>query len=188
MEKRAKSLEQDLLQSQEDHATSERQRRAAESELAELLEEGTANKGKDLQEEKRRLEGRINSLEEELEEEQSNSEALAERLRKSTLQLEQLTAELQVERSNSAKLEASRSAVEKMNKELKIKLAEVEASARVRSKSTIQLLESKLSQLEEQLEVEGRERLALQKAVRRGEKRVKEAGMQVSISIVRVAP
>lgn len=40
-----------------------------------------------LSEEKRRLDARVNQLEEELEEEQTNSELLAERLRKTALQV-----------------------------------------------------------------------------------------------------
>lgn len=42
--------------------------------------------------EKRRLEARIASLEEELEEEQSNSEIFADKARKAQLAIEQLTA------------------------------------------------------------------------------------------------
>ena len=38
-EKKAKNLEADLMQSQEDHAAAERQRRAAESERDDLQEE-----------------------------------------------------------------------------------------------------------------------------------------------------
>lgn len=41
--------------------------------------------------EKRRLEARISALEEELEEEQSNSEILMDRARKSQISIEQLT-------------------------------------------------------------------------------------------------
>lgn len=40
--------------------------------------------------EKRRLEARISALEEELEEEQTNSEGLNERIRKAVIQVEQL--------------------------------------------------------------------------------------------------
>lgn len=43
-----------------------------------------------LLEEKRRLEARVSQLEEELEEEQTNSELVAERQRKTTLQVKQM--------------------------------------------------------------------------------------------------
>lgn len=42
--------------------------------------------------EKRRLEARISALEEELEEEQSNSEILMDRTKKGQIQIEQLTS------------------------------------------------------------------------------------------------
>jgi myosin protein heavy chain len=45
-----------------------------------------------LLDEKRRLEARITTLEEELEEEQSNSEILMDRARKANISIEQLTA------------------------------------------------------------------------------------------------
>ncbi len=64
--------------------------------------------------------------------------------------------ELASERSNSQKLENSRLIIERQNKELKAKLAEMEAQMKTRSKATIASLESKIGNLEEQLEVEAR--------------------------------
>ncbi len=64
--------------------------------------------------------------------------------------------ELASERSNSQKLENSRLVIERQNKELKAKLAEMEAQMKTRSKATIASLESKIGNLEEQLEVEAR--------------------------------
>ena len=74
--------------------------------------------------EKRRLEARIQSLEEELEEEQSNGELLNERLRKQTLQIETMTTELQGERSTLSKTESARQTLEKVNKDLRSKMAD----------------------------------------------------------------
>ena len=69
-----------------------------------------------LADEKRRLEARISALEDELEEEQSNSEILMDRARKGQLQLEQTTTELAAERSTTQKLESSRMMLERQNK------------------------------------------------------------------------
>ena len=109
-----------------------------------------------LSEEKKRLEARIAELEDELDEEQNNSESFAERARKNGLQVEQLTADLNAERSNIQKVESNRMALERSNKELKAKLAEMEGVMKTRSKATIASLESKISNLEEQLELEAR--------------------------------
>lgn len=151
--------------------------------------------------EKRRLEARIATLEEELEEEQSNSEMLMDKARKAQLTIEQLTtgnvssvywvirkyvrmssvcrayltiivysvrawrsvilstfvfADLAGERSNTQKLESNRMLLERQNKELKTKLAELETNQRTKTKMTIAALESKITNLEEQLEAEAK--------------------------------
>ena len=84
-----KNLEADLAHMQEDLAASERARKAVEAERDELAEEvssGASNKNS-LVEEKRRMEGRISQLEEELEEETSNLEIMADKARKNGLQV-----------------------------------------------------------------------------------------------------
>ncbi|EDW49752.1 GM19730 [Drosophila sechellia] len=123
--------------------------------------------------EKRRLEARIATHEEELEEEQSNSEVLLDHSRKAQLQIEQLTTELANEKSNSQKNENGR-ALLCQNKELKAKLAEIETEQRPKVKATIATLEAKIANVDEQLENEGKERLLQQKANRKMDKKVKE--------------
>lgn len=103
--------------------------------------------------EKRRLEARIATLEEELEEEQSSNEVLLDRARKAQLSVDQLTTELANERSASLKIESNRLLLERQNKELKAKLTELETAQRTKVKATIATLESKIANLEEQLEV-----------------------------------
>ncbi|XP_061534576.1 myosin-10 isoform X2 [Phycodurus eques] len=180
-EKKLKSLEAEILQLQEDHAASERARRHAEQERDELADEiSNSTSGKSmLLEEKRRLEAHIAQLEEELEEEQGNTELLNERFRKSTLQVESLNTELAAERGASQKSENARQQMERQNKELKAKLAELEGSVKSKFKASITALEAKILQLEEQLEQEAKERAAANKIVRRTEKKLKEVMMQV---------
>nr|XP_061791723.1 myosin-10 isoform X1 [Nerophis lumbriciformis] len=180
-EKKLKSLEAEILQLQEDHAASERARRHAEQERDELADEiSNSTSGKSmLLEEKRRLEAQIAQLEEELEEEQGNTELLNERFRKSTIQAETLNTELAAERAASQKSENARQQMERQNKELKAKLAELEGSVKSKFKASIMALEAKTLQLEEQLEQEAKERAAANKLVRRTEKKLKEVMMQV---------
>ncbi|KAL5288885.1 MYH9 family protein [Megaselia abdita] len=175
-ERKVKTLEAEVMQLTEDLASSERARRAAETERDELAEEisSNANKGSLMIDEKRRLEARITTLEEELEEEQSNSEVLLDRTRKSQLAIEQLSTELATEKSNSQKSENARLLLERQNKELKAKLAEIETAQRTKIKATISALESKISNLEEQLENETKERLLQQKNNRKLDKKNKE--------------
>ncbi|KAM8842886.1 myosin-10 isoform 1-T1 [Synchiropus picturatus] len=180
-EKKLKSLEAEILQLQEDHAASERARRHAEQERDELADEisNSASGKTSLLEEKRRLEARISQLEEELEEEQGNMELLNERVRKSTLQVDALNTELAGERSAAQKSESARQQMERQNKELKAKLAELEGAVKSKFKASITALEAKILQMEEQLEQEAKERGSANKIVRRSEKKLKEVMMQV---------
>lgn len=99
------------------------------------------------------MEARIATLEEELEEEQSNNEIFADRARKAQLSVDQLTTELANERAATQKIDSNRLLLERQNKELKAKLAELETAQRTKTKATIAGLESKITNLEEQLEV-----------------------------------
>uniref|UniRef100_A0A7M4FMG8 Myosin-9 n=1 Tax=Crocodylus porosus TaxID=8502 RepID=A0A7M4FMG8_CROPO len=130
-------------------------------------------------EEKRRLEARIAQLEEELEEEQSNTEMVNDRLKKANLQVDQINADLNAERSNAQKNENARQQMERQNKELKVKLQEMEGIMKSKYKSNITALEAKIAQLEEQLDSETKERQAASKQVRRTEKKLKDILLQV---------
>ncbi|GAA6084579.1 myosin-9-like, partial [Tachysurus ichikawai] len=130
-------------------------------------------------EEKRRLEARIAQLEEEIEEEQNNIELVNDRLKRTMLQTDQMNVELTAERSTSQRLEGARSQMERQNKEMKLKLTELEGAVKSKYKASITALEAKIAQLEEQLDIETRERQAATKLVRRSEKKLKEVVLQV---------
>uniref|UniRef100_A0A8U7MVJ6 Myosin-9 n=1 Tax=Corvus moneduloides TaxID=1196302 RepID=A0A8U7MVJ6_CORMO len=129
-------------------------------------------------EEKRRLEARIAQLEEELEEEQGNTEIINDRLKKANLQVP-MNADLNAERSNAQKNENARQQMERQNKELKLKLQEMESAVKSKYKASITALEAKIAQLEEQLDMETKERQAASKQVRRAEKKLKDILLQV---------
>uniref|UniRef100_A0AAQ5YSV9 Myosin-9 n=1 Tax=Amphiprion ocellaris TaxID=80972 RepID=A0AAQ5YSV9_AMPOC len=132
-----------------------------------------------LADEKRRLEARIAQLEEELEEELINTEMTNERMKRTTLQVKMLTTELASERSTSQRLEGARSQLDRQNKELKLKLQELEGTIKSKYKSTITTLEAKIAQLEEQLDIESKERQQASRLARRTEKKLKEVMLQV---------
>ncbi|XP_041978089.1 myosin heavy chain, non-muscle isoform X2 [Aricia agestis] len=180
-ERRVKALEAEALQHAEEVAAAERARRHAEAERDDRDDELTAGNAKItlLVDEKKRLEARIAALEEDLDEEQSNNEILNDRLRKSQNQIDQLTMELGTEKAATQKLESSKLVLERQNKELKAKLAELETAGRSKTKGLITSLELKVSNLEEQLEAESRERLAQQKASRKLDKKMKELALQL---------
>uniref|UniRef100_A0A8C4ICJ7 Myosin-11 n=2 Tax=Dicentrarchus labrax TaxID=13489 RepID=A0A8C4ICJ7_DICLA len=180
-ERRSKAMEADIVQLHEMLAAAERARKQAETERDELSEELTSNSsGKSLlSDEKRRLDAKISQLEEELEEEQANVESLNDRLRKSQQLVDQLGAELAAERSSSQTREGSRQQLERQNRELKAKLQEIEGQGRSKLKSSITALEVKLREVEEQLEIESRERQANAKNLRQKEKKLKDLSIQM---------
>ncbi|NWX41198.1 MYH9 protein, partial [Steatornis caripensis] len=180
-EKKLKSMEAEMIQLQEELAAAERAKRQAQQERDELADEIANNSGKGALaiEEKRRLEARIAQLEEELEEEQGNTEIINDRLKKANLQIDQMNADLNAERSNAQKNENARQQMERQNKELKLKLQEMESAVKSKYKATITALEAKIAQLEEQLDMETKERQAASKQVRRAEKKLKDILLQV---------
>ncbi|KTF79513.1 hypothetical protein cypCar_00035538 [Cyprinus carpio] len=180
-EKKVKSMEAEMIQLQEELAAAERAKRQAQQERDELQDEinNLAAKGSLGSEERRRLEARIAQLEEELEEEQNNTELVNDRLKRALLQTDQINVELTAERSTSQRLEGARSQMERQNKELKLKLTELEGTVKSKYKATIAALEAKIIQLEEQLDVETKERQQASKLVRRTEKKLKEVILQV---------
>ena len=81
-EKKLKQLETEFLQMQEDLAAAERARRAVEQERDELLEELNSNSAVKaaIAEERKRWEAQIAALEEELEEERTQSELMQDKV------------------------------------------------------------------------------------------------------------
>lgn len=180
-EKKLKSMEAEMIQLQEELAAAERAKRQAQQERDELADEiaNSSGKGALALEEKRRLEARIAQLEEELEEEQGNTELVNDRLKKANLQIDQLNTDLNLERSHTQKNENARQQLERQNKELKVKLQEMEGTVKSKYKASIAALEAKIAQLEEQLDNETKERQAACKQVRRTEKKLKDVLLQV---------
>uniref|UniRef100_A0A669ELS0 Myosin-9 n=1 Tax=Oreochromis niloticus TaxID=8128 RepID=A0A669ELS0_ORENI len=177
-EKKLKGMEADMLQMQEELAAAERVKRQAQQERDELQDEinNQAAKNAQVAEERRRLEARIAQLEEELEEEQCNTELVNDRLKKAMLQM---NVELTAERSTSQRVEGARAQLDRQNKELKLKLQELEGTVKSKYKANMAALEAKIAQLEEQLDIETRERQTATKLVRRSEKKLKEVILQV---------
>lgn len=69
---------------------------------------------------------------------------------------EQTTIELSSERSLSQKLEGEKAQLERHNKDMKVKLSELETELKTKVKATQLTLETKIKNLEEALDVETR--------------------------------
>jgi myosin protein heavy chain len=180
-EKKLKNLENEFMQMQEDLGAAERARRAIEQERDELLEElnnNTAAKNA-VAEERKKFENTVANLEEELEEERTQTELMQDKVKRANLQLEQANTDLMAERSAAQQLDNTRMTLERQNKELMAKLADMESSLRSRNKNTVAALEAKVNNLEVQLDEEAKERQQLSKAQRRQDKKAKDLQMQI---------
>jgi myosin protein heavy chain len=124
--------------------------------------------------EKSRLENRLAELEEELEEIQLELDSTNERFRKSQTQIESLTSELSSERNLCQRYEAEKQGLERVVRELRAKVEELETTAQTRSRATIAALEAKINGLEETLSHETADAQNAQRAVRRLEKKLQE--------------
>jgi septal ring factor EnvC (AmiA/AmiB activator) len=71
-------------------------------------------------------------------------------------QAEQLTTEISIERSNAQKIDAERSSLDRQNKDLRAKISELDTQLKSNKKATVQALESRIANLEDQLETETR--------------------------------
>ncbi|KAK7167952.1 hypothetical protein R3I94_002114 [Phoxinus phoxinus] len=180
-ERKARAMEAEILHLHEELATAERARKQAERERDEIAGEiASGSFGKSgMSDERRRLEAKIQQLEEELDEEQANTETLSERLRRSVQEVDQLTNELQIERSNAQRNESGWQQMERQNKELRAKQLEMEGQVKSKQRASVAVLDTKLQQMEDQLDHESRERQAIAKAMRQKDKKLKELMNQI---------
>ncbi|CAB3399757.1 unnamed protein product [Caenorhabditis bovis] len=178
VERRLRAVETEREQLRESNEGLLMIRKQLELENEELEELRTRGGGIST-EEKRRLEAKIAQLEEELEEEQSNCEIAIDKQRKAQLQLEQVTTELSMERSQLQKTDAEKQSLERICREYKAKITELESGAQSRSRAQMAALEAKIQYLEDQLNTENQDRTAANRAARRLEKRLNDITQQL---------
>uniref|UniRef100_A0A1I8IXC7 Paramyosin n=1 Tax=Macrostomum lignano TaxID=282301 RepID=A0A1I8IXC7_9PLAT len=180
-EKRLRSLESERQQMLDDLTASERQRRTLLSERDELLEvaRGAETSRNSLAEENKKLETRVHQLEEDLEEESAEKEDVRDRLKRLEAQLEASQVDLQNERAAAQKAESQRISLDRQNKELLAKLADLEQENSRKGRAQVAALEGRIASLEEQLEVESKERVKENRSSRKLERRLKELMLQV---------
>ncbi|KAM3720134.1 Myosin heavy chain, non-muscle [Dirofilaria immitis] len=177
MEKRSKSLEEELAKVVETNVQLATDKRRVERERDEAVEELNVKSSLKSTEDKKRLEAKIYELEGLLEEEQNNTELDNDKLKKAQIQLETLTTELAAERSLCEKLEMDKQNFEKQCKDLKVNLEEMENNMRTRSRGQIAALEAKLQAANEQCAQMEQERNTANRHVRRMEKKLNDTLM-----------
>lgn len=127
----------------------------------------------------KQMEDKVSQLEMELEEERNNSDLLSERISRSREQMEQMRNELLQERAARQDLECDKISLERQNKDLKSRIIHLEGSYRSSKEGLVVQMEARITELEDRLESEERDRASLQLSNRRLERKVKELVMHV---------
>ncbi|EGT54268.1 CBN-NMY-2 protein [Caenorhabditis brenneri] len=169
-EKRARAAEDEIRSLTADVQAITSSKRKAETERDELIDEiSSLRASSSSNEERRRLLAKITDLEEQFDEEASANEVAQEKVRKAQQQLEQMTADLAMERSLCERTESDRLALERANRDLKQQLADAESTALARLRTQINLAEAKVVSLEQQLSLEEQDKTRLARSLRRME-------------------
>ncbi|NWX84938.1 CGNL1 protein, partial [Nothoprocta pentlandii] len=125
------------------------------------------------------MEDKLSHLELELDEEKNNSDLLSERISRCREQIEQMRTELLQERAAKQDLECDKISLERQNKDLKSRILHLEGSYRSSKEGLVAQMEARITELEERLENEERDRANFQLSNRRLERKVKELMLQV---------
>lgn len=125
------------------------------------------------------MEDKLSHLELELDEEKNNSDLLSERISRCREQIEQMRTELLQERATKQDLECDKISLERQNKDLRSRILHLESSYRSSKEGLVAQMEARITELEERLENEERDRANFQLSNRRLERKVKELMLQV---------
>uniref|UniRef100_A0A8B9DRI0 Cingulin like 1 n=1 Tax=Anser cygnoides TaxID=8845 RepID=A0A8B9DRI0_ANSCY len=125
------------------------------------------------------MEDKLSHLELELDEEKNNSDLLSERISRCREQIEQMRTELLQERATKQDLECDKISLERQNKDLRSRILHLEGSYRSSKEGLVAQMEARITELEERLENEERDRANFQLNNRRLERKVKELMLQV---------
>ncbi|GCC37460.1 hypothetical protein chiPu_0015964 [Chiloscyllium punctatum] len=159
---------------------SERGRKLAEQELLEATERvnllHSQNTG--LINQKKKLENDINSLSSEVEEAVQECRNAEDKAKKAITDAAMMAEELKKEQDTSAHLERMKKNMEQTTKDLQLRLNEAEQIALKGGKKQIQKLETRVRELESELETEQRKNAESLKGLRKYERRIKELTYQ----------
>ncbi|XP_071330359.1 myosin-16-like [Trachinotus anak] len=159
---------------------SERARKQIEQELVDITERFSEinMQNQSLTILKRKLEADLARLSSENEELISEFRAAEERAKKAVTDATRLCEELRQEQDRSAHLEKIKKNQEQNLRDLTLKLEEAEQQALKAGKRTIQKLETRIKELENELDQEQKRHVETVKYLRKGERRLKELTFQ----------
>merc|ERR1712126_681334 len=179
-ERRSNALSNELDESRTLLEQADRGRRQAETELGDAHEQlnelNASNASLTLA--KRKLEGELQTLHADLDEMLNEAKNSEEKAKKAMVDAARLADELRAEQEHAQQQEKMRKVLEAQVKELQARVDEAETNALKGGKKTIQKLETRVRELEGELDGEQRRHAEAQKNLRKSERRIKELSFQ----------
>lgn len=176
-------LEDGLRQSRREQQEAQQRGLQLERRVKELEERNVATMD-DRERHVKLMEERISQLEEDLKDERGGADHMMERLDKTKEQMEQMRSELMQEREASQNLECDKISLERQNKDLKTRVADLEGSQKTNQDSLISKLNARIQELEERLQGGEKDNGNLLQANRRLERKVKEMKLESDEELV----
>ncbi|WAR11053.1 MYS-like protein [Mya arenaria] len=161
--------------------SADRARKAAENELVEATDRVNelSSQIQSIASAKRRVEADITAMANDLEEMSSEVRSSDDQCKKLTLDSNRLVDELRSEKDHSSSIEKMRHSLELQLKETLLRLDEAETKALKGGKAALAKLESRVTELEAELDSEQRRHAETQKNARKADRRLKELAFQV---------
>ncbi|XP_045214005.2 myosin heavy chain, striated muscle-like isoform X1 [Mercenaria mercenaria] len=159
----------------------ERARKAAENELVETSDRVNelSSQLQSISGQKRKLEADISAMNADLEEMSGEIRRADEQAKKAMIDNARFADELRAEKEHSSSVEKMRRSLETQLREVSLRLDEAESKALKGGKAAIAKLESRIVELENELDSEQRRHAETQKNTRKADRRLKELAFQV---------
>jgi len=179
-ERRANALHGELEESRTLLEQSDRGRRQAEADLADVHEQYQTlyNQNNSLSILKRKLESEYQTMSADLFDMMNDAKASEEKAKKAMVDAARLADELRAEQEGSHHLGTQKKSLESQYKELQLKFEETETVALKSGKRAYSKLESRIHELELQFDDEARKHGDAMKNLRKAERRIKELSFQ----------
>merc|ERR1712079_292492 len=175
-ERRAHAMQNALEEARTLLEQADRNRRATEQELSDVneqLSDATVT-NQSIAAAKRKLESEMQTLHADLDEMSSEARLCEDKAGKAMVDAARLADELRCEQESAQNLEKGRHFGDAQVKEMQSKLDEAETNALKGGKKAMNKLESRIRELESELESENRRNADSQKNLRKSERRIKE--------------
>jgi len=175
-ERRAHSMQNALEESRTLLEQADRNRRATEADLSDVNEQlsDATVQNQAIAAAKRKLEAEMQTLHADLDEMSTEARICEDKASKAMVDAARLADELRVEQENAQGYEKNRRLGEAQVKDMHSRLDESETTALKGGKKAMNKLESRIRELESELDAENRRNADGQKNLRRSERRIKE--------------